>query len=228
MLPFFPVKPPKDDYDQYICRHHYPALNVLILVGYSGRIYYCGSSNPGSTCDSPNLMTTDIPQRMQTWLESNLPFPDAMIGGDGIFQTNLKWLCTPYKLAEAAADPIKRQFNLKFCACRATVERYIGVFKERFAILDYKLKFDAVTDSMKMVQVCAAIHNFIVEQQNPADRIRDENALLEQRNIRLGPVVEDQIENDIVHDGTMATNDYLLQKYNEYFRIEPEIDPEIE
>ena len=90
MLPFFPVKPPKDDSDQYICRHHYPALNVLLVVGYSGKIYYCGSSNPGSTCDSPNLMSTDIPQRMQNWLASGLPFPDAMIGGDGIFQTKVK------------------------------------------------------------------------------------------------------------------------------------------
>ena len=72
---------------------------------------------------------------------------------------------------------------------------------------------------MKIVQVCAAIHNFIVEQQNPDDRIRDENALLEQRNLRLGNVEnENEIENDIVHDGTMATNDYLLQKYNAYFQ----------
>ena len=168
-------------------------------------------------------MTTDIPQKMQTWLESNLPFPDAMIGGDGIFQTNLKWLCTPYKLAEAAADPIKRQFNLKFCACRATVERYIGVLKARFPILDYKLAFDQVEDSMKMVQVCAAIHNFIVEQQNPVDRIHDENFLLEQRRIRRGNVVENPIEDEaaFVHDGIMPTNDYLLQKYNDYFRIDP-------
>ena len=71
-------------------------------------------------------MNSDIPRIMEEWLANGLPFPEAMIGGDSIFQSNLPWLCTPYSVAEAAVDELKARFNKKFCAARSTIERKIG------------------------------------------------------------------------------------------------------
>ena len=71
-------------------------------------------------------MTSHIPDIMEQWLDEGLPFQEAMIGGDSIFQSHLRWLCTPYSVAEAAIDERKCQFNKKFCAARSTIERKIG------------------------------------------------------------------------------------------------------
>ena len=119
------VQPPKDDRDQYITRKHDTGLNAMMGIGYSGIVYYCDSANPGSTSDSTNLMMSSVPKQMEEWLAQGLPFPEAMIGGDSIFQSHLPWLCTPYSVAEAAADPLKRNFNKKFCGARDAVERYM-------------------------------------------------------------------------------------------------------
>ena len=39
--------PGGDVNEKYRCRHHYLSLNVLVVVGASGRFYYCSSSSPG-------------------------------------------------------------------------------------------------------------------------------------------------------------------------------------
>ena len=61
----------------------------MVIVGLSGIFYYCDPMNPGSYSDSPILMTSPVPEQMEEWLSQDLPFPEAMIGGDSIFQTNL-------------------------------------------------------------------------------------------------------------------------------------------
>ena len=191
-------------------------------IGYSGIVYYCDSANPGSTSDSTNLMMSSVPKQMEEWLAQGLPFPEAMIGGDSIFQSHLPWLCTPYSVAEAAADPLKRNFNKKFCGARDAVERYIGVMKERFPVLDckrYGLRFDDVCNSMKLVQVCVAIHNFILKNQTPVERRLDQEEYLQNlADVRFPPHIRIPEDAPLVPDGSIATHDYLLNKYTDYFR----------
>ena len=219
------VKAPKDERDQYICRHHFPALNVMLVCGFSGIFYYCDSAIPGSLGDSPNLMTSPIPDMMQEWLDQGLPFPDAMIGGDSAFQASLPWLCTPFSIAEAASDEYKRRFNKLFCACRDCVERYIGVVKGRFPILALKngLLFNDVRDSMKLIQVCVAIHNFIVKNQTEEERQAEEDVLQNLADIRFHREVVIAADVPVIPDGSVATHDYLLTKYRNTFRPPPRL-----
>ena len=172
-------------------------------------------------------MRGPIQEQMEEWLAQGLPFPDAMIGGDSIFQSYHPWLVTPYSIAEAATDGRKRIFNKKFCACRDTVERYIGVLKERFPILFGDpavkgLKFKDITDSMKVIQVCVALHNFIVKNQDTVERRNDEDELLQNlADVRFPrPRVADP-NGPVAPDGRVATHDYLLSKYIAHFRPIP-------
>ena len=98
----------------------------------------------------------------------------------------------------------------------------IGMWKQKFPILldKFGLKFDDVTDSMKIVQICAAIHNFILKNQNP-EEIRQEEGEENLQNLadfRFPRNIVIDPNAPIVPDGSVATHDYLLTKYRDYFR----------
>ena len=79
------------------------------------------------------------------------------------------------------------------------------------------LRFKDITDSMKVIQVCVALHNFLVKNQDPEERRNDEEELLQNLADVRFPTVADP-NGPAVPDGSVATHDYLLSKYIAHFR----------
>ena len=70
---------------------------------------------------------------------------------------------------------------------------------------------------MKIVQICAAIHNFILKNQSRKDP-EDEENLQNLADVRFPRNIVIDQNAPLVPDGSVATHDYLLTKYRDYFR----------
>ena len=84
--------------------------------------------------DSAIFGMSRLKRKLQKLFERHLPFIDAAIFADSAFKRNLPYLATPFLVAEAANDEMKKRYNEVFCKIRAYVERYIGVLKVLFGI----------------------------------------------------------------------------------------------
>ena len=115
--------------DKYCNRHGSKSLNVLLYVDAFGIFRYCSANNPGGQHDSAIFHSTKLFEKLQKWKERDLPFKYAVIAADSAFRRNLSILATPFLVAEAEADEMKKQYNEWFCKVRAAIERYIGVLK---------------------------------------------------------------------------------------------------
>ena len=137
----------------------------MVLVGASGRFYDVSSSNPGSFHDSKIAMNSALFKSLEEG--RFIPFYDingtmAKIIGDSAYRSNLDSLMVPIPKAEAISDPMKTIFNIKFKKARNVVERFIGVLKNRFRILDSCIRMNDIDDASHLIQVCVALHNMII------------------------------------------------------------------
>ena len=134
----------EEDTEVFRNRHHFLSLNVMVVVGASGRFYYIHSSVPGSQHDSRIAEESALFKKLRE--DGYKPFIDengdvAIIIADSAYRSDNDFVAVPFTIAETLENALKYKFNIKFKKARNTVERYIGVVKSRFPILDGPIKF---------------------------------------------------------------------------------------
>ena len=117
------------------------------------------------------LLETDL---YRTWEEQKWrPFAGAIVAGDSGFPGQLPWICTPfghrYDSGDASVDRRQRLFNKHFIKARGTVERTIGIIKERFRVLGGTIDLPSPVKVGKLIYVLCALHNFVRECGDVSD-----------------------------------------------------------
>ena len=146
----------EDDTETFRNRHHYLSLNVMVVVGASGRFYYIHSSTPGSQHDSRIAEESKLFQKLREggykpFIDSNGDI--AIIIADSAYKSDNDWMAVPFTIAETLSNGLKYRFNVKFKRARNCVERFIGVVKARFPILDGCIKYVDFEDAGRFMSV---------------------------------------------------------------------------
>ena len=145
------IKAPKDEESEmFRNRHHYLSLNVMVVVGCSGKFYFISAGNPGRKHDSRIAHESKLFKKLLD--KSFIPFKDshgnvAILIADSAYQSRLKIMAVPIPIPETKKCAIKKRFNKKFKKARGKVECFIGIVKKRWPILDSCLRFPNVKDS---------------------------------------------------------------------------------
>ena len=145
-----PVRPPKDNRDQYKDKDGIFSLNVQAVVNHRGAIIHLSPHWPGSVHDTRILKESDLQQVLDLHLLGN----KYIIGDQGYkCQTNL---LTPYPMEETAK---KEHFNISLLQTRVKVECVFGQLKCKFACLAKRpdLKPD---EMVHVVRACVFLWNF--------------------------------------------------------------------
>ena len=171
----------------------------------------------GSVHDTRVLYSSDLWKswQVQKWR----PFDGAMIAADCGYPPRCQWIVTPFApiVNPSTELELRRvEFNKRLIPLRITVERALGQLKRRFKILSKPMTFDQPIDSAKMVQVCAMLHNFVLERQDEFDPSAEE--LDQNFEIDTDSQFHDNFERDQGREGLdqgpgMFTNEYLLDRY---------------
>jgi hypothetical protein len=160
----------------YINRKGVTSINVMIVAGSGGRIFYITTNSPGSYHDSAVFKSSQL-----WYIMTNgefIPFRGAVMLADSAYETFHPWMCTPF--SDLTRDPEERRFNLTFCRARVSVEQTIGRLKSKFrCLMNGGLRFKSLKVCAKCIQVCAALHNFILEyedsnEDNPDESVNNE------------------------------------------------------
>ena len=126
-------------------------------------------------------------------------------------QTKLEYLCTPFPQHKIVNDPERAHFNTIFCACRAAIERSIGVLKMRFPVLEHGLRLPDMTKCSRLVYGLVAIHNFLLEFKDDFVMPTDEYLLdMKDPTVQPPPPPLDEAERN---ENIIATNERIFQTY---------------
>ena len=154
-MPYLSVTVPSGDENyQFENRHHNTSINVLVAVGMTGRFYLCDVKNGGSVHDAYSFEHSELKNYRPR-------IHNGVMIADTAFKSHLVNLATRFSTVDALNDPRKAAYNEIFTRKRNAVERGIGQWKSRFRAMLEKMRFQDVRDSAKMIQVAAAIHNWI-------------------------------------------------------------------
>ena len=120
-------------------------------------------------------------------------------------------LATPYLQAVAKADPRKKEYNSAFVPARSNVERSIGIFKAKFQSLKSGLRLESMVQCTRVIEILAAIHNFVIRANNPEDDVDPTEMEEIERQIRQRALINDQPTfND---QNSLQTRDRILENY---------------
>ena len=156
----------------------------------------------------------------KTWGDQKWrPFPGALLAGDSGFPGQLPWICTPfghrYDSGDAGIDRRQRLFNKHFIKARGSVERTIGIIKERFRVLGGTVDLPSPVKVGKLIYVICAIHNFVRECGDVSD-FPDEQRLPANPPLPVGQNQTVDGDDDIQFnqaDYDDYTHNYLLDMY---------------
>ena len=76
-------------------------------------------------------------------------------------------MCTPFPEALEKEDDRIAAFNLAQKRARNPVETTIGALKARFAVLMQGPRLKSMEDCSKLVQICCALHNYLLDKNYP-------------------------------------------------------------
>jgi hypothetical protein len=102
-------------------RHGYLSINVMLVIGASGRFHCCGSSMPGSQHDSTIFNNSDLFHKLKVELWSL--FRRAILVGDSAYCSTNPFLATPFLDAVAMNDERKQAYNTAHCRARVNIEQ---------------------------------------------------------------------------------------------------------
>ena len=123
-----PIVKPNESESQFVNRHGYHSINVLVVCVHDLRFYYCNARWPGSVNDSRILRTSSFQRRLKAGWR---PFNGAVLLGDSGFP-NTNYLITPILLSLSQQA---NAFNIAHKKTRRIVECSLGVLKERYRCL---------------------------------------------------------------------------------------------
>lgn len=172
-------------------RKGYFSLNVQVICDSQNRILDIVSRWPGSAHDSHMFRNSSIRHRFE-----NGEFNGSVLLGDSAYPLS-NYLMTPIPNPNAPAEHL---YNRSHLSTRTIVERTIGIWKRRFAVLFTKLRCNLVL-VQRIILATAVLHNVAV---NNRDDIADVN-----QNDDVALPEGDQ-ENQL-------QNNHVLQTYVNYF-----------
>jgi hypothetical protein len=140
--------------------------NVLAAVDFDCKFTYVLAGWEGSAHDTRVL--NDAKSR------HNFSAPNEKYYLADAGYTNTSITLVPYRgvryhlreIYEAGLRPENKEelFNLRHSSLRNAVERTFGIFKHRFRIFKTALHFPNLSDQARLVYVCAALHNFLIQR----------------------------------------------------------------
>ncbi|RCN52301.1 transposase, IS4 family [Ancylostoma caninum] len=165
--------PPRSGSSYYCYKAAYSVVLLAVVDAYY-RVVLFDVGAKGRSCDAGILRTSPLRGYLE---EANNQFPMAeplMVGGEtveyhvladgGFAQTTL--MQTPFNQAEAAADPIKANFNRRFSGARRIVENVFGILATRFRIFHQVMQ--GLPDNITlMIRACLVLHNLLVNTTPP-------------------------------------------------------------
>jgi hypothetical protein len=135
----------------YRCRKGFYSLNVQLICGPDYRIYNVVARWPGSTHDSRIFTNSTLKNRLEEEEVRGLVLADSGY-------PCLRYLMTPLRNPITAAE---KGYNRCHIKTRNTVERCIGILKNRFRCLINKLHYQPAKVG-NIVVACVVLHNLCI------------------------------------------------------------------
>lgn len=168
----FEIERPRD-FEGWYCRKGWPAINIQLVVDHRTRIRSY-DMRPGSANDKSIFNYSQFGRT----IDQVLP-PHQFVVADAGY-TLSQYVMTPYP-EDNALNAQNAQFNYLHSRTRITVERAIGMIKNRFRIL--KLPLNAKADSHsgrsemeqmgRIIESCFILHNVFIDlnDQPPSENV---------------------------------------------------------
>nr|CAH7744593.1 unnamed protein product [Callosobruchus chinensis] len=175
-----PILKPAAHGDEYINRKGFPSLNVLASCNSSEVFTSVDISWPGSVHDARIWTNSTI----QPVISRNQV--RALLLGESGFGI-APWLMTPFRTPN---NPQQQAFNNLLTRERVIIERCFGQVKQRFPILQYKIRL-ATEKVPHIIACCFILHNvakYLKDSDFPAEENHEEDfdgAQIEDENIRV-------------------------------------------
>lgn len=142
------IKKPSSHSDDYINRKGYHSMNVQATCDADELFTSVEVSWPGSVHDSRILRNSNIFRTM------DIAANEALLLGDNGYGLS-KWLMTPFRNPQTNAE---KSYNKLFKKERVIIERCFGQLKQRFPILQYKVRV-ATELVPAVIGSCFILHN---------------------------------------------------------------------
>ncbi|XP_018367579.1 PREDICTED: putative nuclease HARBI1, partial [Trachymyrmex cornetzi] len=176
----------------YRNRKGFFSLNIQVVVNARLEIIDIVARWPGSTHDA----TIFDHSRIKNLFEAGT-FGDGLLLADSGYP-NLPYVMSPLHYP---ITPPEHLYNEAQIRTRSIVERFFGIWKERFAVLSIGMRFQTIEKVLPIIMATAVLHN-IVQQNIQQDRI-DPHAY------NNAVAVMQNIDNRNVHDKRRAIVEYF-------------------
>lgn len=163
---------PKAYEEEFVNRKGYHSLNVQVVTTGNLLIADCVAKWPGGTHDSRILSESGICRKFE-----NQEFGDAIILGDEGYPLK-QWLFVPVRDHRGLTSS-ERRFNRTHKKCRSSVERTIGILKQRWSCLKTGLRF-SVPKCCRVIMACAVLHNFAKINDEPDPDVTENDGFVDQ------------------------------------------------
>ena len=111
----------------------------------------------------------------------------------------------------------KELFNLRHSSARNTIERAFGLLKKRSAILR-TAGFYSVKTQIRIINTCCILHNFIRDEMEEDDLLREVDLELENASINENEALEENITYVRVTPEWTAFRDALAEEMFEQYQ----------
>lgn len=152
-----PIVKPSAHGDEYINRKRFASINVQATCNGLDEFTSVDASWPGSVHDARIWKNSDIYRVMERYMGEALLLGDS---GYGI----APWLMTPFT---PPVTPIQTSFNRCLTRERVIIERCFGQLKQRFPMLQHKLRIK--TENIPSFIVCCFILHNVAKRLNDED-----------------------------------------------------------
>lgn len=164
------IPKPSDYGDEYINRKGFASINVQATCDAVDRFSSVDVQWPGSTHDSRIWRNSNVSRIMRANRQNAVLLGDEGYGVEAC-------LMTPYRNPNT---PQQIQFNNLLKRERVCIERCFGQLKQRFPIMQYKVRLKLVTIP-EIIVCCVVLHNIAKFLQDPD--FDPENVILENNGI---------------------------------------------
>ena len=149
------VIPARPDQFPFYNRHQRTSINAMVVSGSEHEIYHLSCNHPGSYHDSEIFLSSDLFTKLH--VEHWRPFAGAVMLADSAYRGVYPFMATPYLPNAVVGNPHKVAYNAAFKKVRSSVERTIGIWKKRFPVLKYGLRFRIMENAARIIQILGKV-----------------------------------------------------------------------